>query len=315
MRAGLTGFGVRGSGFGVLRSVVLRSLVLGSVVLVLGSMVLGSTAHAADDTPKVDELLERVATRIAEFYRRAENVICIEKSVVQHLGIDQSLDGMARVVESELHVESDEADGGEAKVVREIKTINGRPPRQRDKKDRAACMDPEPLSIEPLSFLLPAHRAEYVFTVAGTKKDRDREMLLIDFATKERNTKLELIEDPGGHDDCYGWEGSVARSGRIWVDPTTYDVSRVDEQFKGRVDVKVPYKLQRRSRLEQYVVIERYNTTKRYKVVSFQDPSETLLLPESIDELMLVHGGLSSTRRSQRFSNYRRFLTGGRVVK
>lgn len=289
------------------------------VRLVLGSLVVGSLVLAPDvagQASHVDELLDRVATRVAEFYRRAENVICLEKSVVQHLRTDQSFEGFARIVESELHVQTDDADGsGEPKVVREIKTINGRPPRQRDEKDRAACMDPEPLSIEPLAFLLPAHRAEYVFTLAGSKKDRDREMLLIDFATKDRNTKLELIEDPGGHDDCYGWEGPVARSGRIWVDPATYDVSRVDEQFKNRIDVKVPVKLRRRNQLDNYIVIERYNTTKRYKLVSFQDPAETLLLPESIDALMLVHGGLSSTRRSEKYSNYRRFLTGGRIVK
>jgi hypothetical protein len=30
---------------------------------------------------------------------------------------------------------------------------------------------------------------------------------------------------------------------------------------------------------------------------------------------MVIHGGLASTRRNQVFSDYRRFLTGGRVVK
>jgi hypothetical protein len=38
-------------------------------------------------------------------------------------------------------------------------------------------------------------------------------------------------------------------------------------------------------------------------------------LPESIDSLIMVRGGLQSTRRTQRFSDYKRFVTAGRVVQ
>jgi hypothetical protein len=55
--------------------------------------------------------------------------------------------------------------------------------------------------------------------------------------------------------------------------------------------------------------------TIRYKTVAFHDPEEAMLLPESIDLINVMRGGLASTRRSQTFSDYRRFLTGGRVVK
>ena len=44
-------------------------------------------------------------------------------------------------------------------------------------------------------------------------------------------------------------------------------------------------------------------------------PDEVLLLPESIDSFTVVRGGLQSTRRSQRFADYRRFVTGGRVLQ
>ena len=49
--------------------------------------------------------------------------------------------------------------------------------------------------------------------------------------------------------------------------------------------------------------------------VVFRDPDEEMLLPESIDDLKVYRGGLQSTRRSQTFSDYRRFLTGARLVK
>jgi hypothetical protein len=38
-----------------------------------------------------------------------------------------------------------------------------------------------------------------------------------------------------------------------------------------------------------------------------------MLLPESIESLTLVRTSLQSTRRVQAFSNYRRFLTSGRI--
>jgi hypothetical protein len=55
--------------------------------------------------------------------------------------------------------------------------------------------------------------------------------------------------------------------------------------------------------------------TIRYKTVAFSDPEEELLLPESIESLTVVRGGLESTRRRQTFSEYKRFVTGGRVVQ
>jgi hypothetical protein len=40
-----------------------------------------------------------------------------------------------------------------------------------------------------------------------------------------------------------------------------------------------------------------------------------LLLPESIDAVTLIGGGLESTRRNQTFSDYKRFVTEGRVLQ
>jgi len=59
----------------------------------------------------------------------------------------------------------------------------------------------------------------------------------------------------------------------------------------------------------------RDDVTIRYKTVVFGDPDEVLLLPESIESLTVVRGGLESTRRNQTFSDYKRFVTGGRVLQ
>ena len=111
--------------------------------------------------------MTRVGERVAEYQRRAQSVICVEKSTVQPIQSNWAPDGFSRTVESDLRVESEAADGDtlpKAKVIRDIRRINGRAPRERDKKDRAGCTDPNPLSPEPLAFLLPAHRDEYRFT-------------------------------------------------------------------------------------------------------------------------------------------------------
>jgi hypothetical protein len=63
------------------------------------------------------------------------------------------------------------------------------------------------------------------------------------------------------------------------------------------------------------VVIQREDVTTRYRTVAFSDPAESFLVPESVDSVILVQGGLQSTRRSQAFSDYKRFVTGGRIVK
>ena len=186
-----------------------------AVALALAAM----TAAGAQQQPNVDELLERVGERVAEFYTRAKNVICIETSTVQPVDFNYSPVGFVRTVESELHIEADSGQiPGEAAFVRKVRKVNGRAPREKDKKDRAGCTDPNPLSSEPLTFLLPAHRSDYQFKTAGTAKDRNRTALMIDFASVDRRSNPELIEDPGGHDDCFDWSGHIASRGRIWVD-------------------------------------------------------------------------------------------------
>jgi hypothetical protein len=272
---------------------------------------------APQPPPDIEALMTRVGGRVAEYYRRAQSVICVEHSTVQPIQSNWAPDGFSRTVESELRVES-EADGdtlSNAKVIRKVHRINGRAPRERDKKDRTGCTDPNPVSLEPLAFLLPAHRGEYRFTSPRDGSEKDRAALVIDFMSTNRTSKPELIEDERGHDDCFDWKGPVATRGRIWVDASTHDVLRVDRRIEGVVEVRVPWPLQRRYHFAPWLVIDRDDQTLRYKAVAFRDPDEVMLLPESIESVTVLRGGLQSTRRTERFSSYRRFLTSGRVVK
>ena len=283
------------------------------------AVVLAAVTVTAQAPPDIETLLARAGERIADYYKRAQNVVCTEKTFVQPVGRDYAPAGFGRVTEYELRVESDaNADGSDsmdAKVVRELLRVNGKVPREKDRKDRAGCTDANPLSTEPLAFLLPAHRSEYTFVSGGFGKGKDRNTLVIEFTSSKPEGKGELAEDPRGHADCFTWSLPVVMKGRVWLDAASYQVVRVEQRMAGFADLSVPVKLQRRHNLANTVVVERHDTTIRYKTVPFRDPDEAMLLPESIDTLIVVRGGLESMRSRQTFSEYRRFLTAGRMVK
>jgi hypothetical protein len=261
--------------------------------------------------------MTRVGERVADYYRRAQLVVCVEHSTVQPIQRNWASEGFARTVESELRLEAEAVDGtlAEAKLIRIIRRINGRPPRERDRTDRTGCTDPDVVSPEPLAFLLPAHRDEYRFTSVHAGREQDRAALIIEFMSTNRTGRPELVEDERGHADCFDWSGPVATRGRVSVDANTFEVLRVDRYNAGPVDVRVPWSLQRRYNLPGWVVVERDDLTVRYKPVPFSDPDEVIVLPESLHALTVVRSGLQSIRRTETFSGYRRFLTTGRMVK
>lgn len=276
-------------------------------------------ASAAPDPSEIAALVERVGGRIGAYYQRAQGLICLERNTVTPIESNWSVLGLSRVVESELRVEVDESDGDslpDARVTREILRVGGREPRERDKTARAGCTDPTPLSPEPLAFLLPGRRDDYVFTRVREGKEGDRAALIIDFVSAKRSGKPELIEDEYGHKDCFDWTGPIAIAGRIWVDAGTHDVLRLDRHIAGPTDIRVPQPMRRKyGFFEDWVTIDRDDLTLRYKETRFSDPDETILLPESIDSMTIVRGGLQSMRRTQEFSGYRRFLTSSRFIK
>jgi hypothetical protein len=63
------------------------------------------------------------------------------------------------------------------------------------------------------------------------------------------------------------------------------------------------------------VVFERLDSSIVFGSVTFTDPDERLTLPISVDSLQVArNAGTPRVRTTQRFSNYRRFITGGRIV-
>ena len=275
-----------------------------------------AASGAPQAEPDLPTLLEAVANRVTTYYHRAQNVVCTETSTVQPIDRQWSSQGFARTVESELRFELEAADGDavpDGRIVRDVRRVNGRLPRESDQKSRSGCTDPNPLSPEPLAFLLPPQRDAYRFTSVRSGRERQRPALIIDFTSVDRMSRPELIEDERGRDDCFDWKGPLARRGRVWVDAETYDVLRIDRGLAGPVDVRVPSLLQRRYRFDPYLVIDRDDVSMRFKPVTFTNPDEVLVLPETIESTTVLRNGLQSIRRTERFSDYRRFLTAARI--
>jgi hypothetical protein len=273
----------------------------------------GVSAQGPQD---VEALLGRVGNRVEEFYKRAQSLICMEKVTAQPISSDLSTQGFARVLEYDLRVEllaTGDPESHEANFVRELRKVNGRVPKPRDLDDRNTCLDPNPLTPEPLTFLLAKNRGEYIFAWAGYGKGKDSKTILVDYRPV-RIEKPAYVEDEKGREDCFQLSLPVERSGRLWIDARTYDVIRVEQHLAARVEVRVPFAQQRRHNLPDAIVVDRYDLVTRYRPVVFDDPEETLLLPASIEQLALLHGA-QSNRKTQVFSNYRRFITSGRIVK
>jgi hypothetical protein len=272
-------------------------------------------AAAQQPSPDLDILLTRIGERVERYYQRAQNLICTERVIAQPVGTDSSPAGFARVLEYELHVESDAGtDSGspkDVKVVRDLRRINGRA--VKTVPDRRDCFDPNPLSPEPLAFLLAANRKDYAFSWAGFGKGRDKNLMLIDYRPLETG-KPQLVETPDAKPGCFSVSMPGGTRGRIWVEVETDEVVRMEEHLAHPVDVPVAYDQQRKHGLPDQLVIDRYDYQIRYKPVTFDDPKETLLLPESIDMLAMFRGA-QSHRKRQVFSDYKRFMTAGRIVK
>ena len=257
------------------------------------------------------QTLARVSRQVERSYARARNVVSTENVWVQPLRADLTPTGLPRRLTFELRVAWDPGRAGPggvpvASVLRQPVGDKGRSPRERE---GARCMDPKPVSPEPLAMLLPARLGESEFSAAGAARVDGRPALRIDY-----RGRAAAPPEITWTDACVSVELRGRSRGRIWVDAVTYEVLRLDDRLVGTFEFDVPRDHVRRGAARS-MVVERAESSIRYKHVEFQDPDETLLLPAAIDTLTVIRGGgIQRVRLTQRFSDYQRFLTGGRIV-
>jgi hypothetical protein len=269
-----------------------------------------SSAAAPRRQADFADTMSRVSRRIEQWYARAASIVSTEQVWIQPLRADMSPLDFPRRLAFELRIEWDPARTGSggapiANVVREPMRINGRAPSASD----PGCMDPKPVSPEPLAMLLPARLHESIFTPAGTARVDGRPAIMIDYRGVGS-----LPDEITWTDECVSLLLPGRSRGRVWVDAETFDVLRVDDRLVGTFSFEVPRQQVRRG-ASRSMVIERADSSIRYRRVTFSDPEESMWLPASIESVTVIRGaGTQRTRITQRFSDYRRFLTAGRIV-
>jgi hypothetical protein len=286
----------------------------------LGVAIASVTSVAADARQLPTELTETlrlVGARVEQFFARAQSLVCRETVHLQPLGMSMGPDGFRRTVESELRLSWDptsgEGEAPEAKAERVVLKINGHAPRKNDPNN---CTVPEQHSSEtqPLSMLLPAQQERYRFSMAGRSKVDGRSAIMLDWVVR-RKPSVEVSEVEG-NENCVSFSLEGGIRGRVWVDANTYDVLRLDQSLAGLVDIPLPRRIMLRQNGQSSWTMERHDVTMRFKRVAFSDPEETLVLPVSVMSLRITRGSGSPRLRTQtEYTDYRRFLTGGRLVQ
>lgn len=279
---------------------------------------LGVSLAAAQRTVHIDleGVLERAGARVAEYFARAQSIVCLEKVAWQRLSMGLSADGPARFVESELRLSwepsPDDPTPKAARSLRQVLKVNGAPPR---KKDHNNCTTPEQEDSEeqPLSMLLPESREELSFEYDGRGVIDGRDAVVVTFREKKSKPTVDvsLVDD---NENCISFDIDGGLRGKLWIDAETNDVLRLDRSLSGLVEIPLPRKAQRGSN-PHYWTMERWDSSIRFKPVKFDDPAETLILPVSASTLQVTRGsGTPRLRTTTQYTSYRRFMTGGRVV-
>ena len=273
-------------------------------------------ADGSDDATLLATVVQRASERVERYLARAQTIVCLEIVHLQPLNSGWTGEGFGRTVESELRVSwkpgLDGTPTTDAQTLRQLLKVNGHKPR---KNDWDNCTTPEQESEEPqaLALLLPSQRADYRFVLAGQGKVDRRPAVMIDYQlVKVVSVESSMIE---GRDDCIRFNLEGGMRGRLWVDAETFDVLRLDQSLSSMVEIPLPKAARRRSDMPRSWTMERWDTTIRFKPVTFANPDETLVVPASVSSLRIMRGsGAPRLRTTTDYKNYQRFLTGSRVV-
>jgi hypothetical protein len=288
---------------------------IAAVILAAGVRAGSATERGQPGAFELSAVLAQAGARVEEFFTRAQSLVCTETVSLQPLSSGLTSDGFSRTVVSELRVSWDPGLGGpvtEAQTRRQVVAVNGRPPRDDDDK---SCTTPEQTETEtqPLSMLLSDQRARYEFSAAGSGRVAGRAATMIDF--REIAPVTADVTAVEGLEDCVSYDLKGGQRGRLWLDAQTFDVLRLDQRIGGMIDLRLPRVLTRRPGAPMYMTLERSDTSLRFGRVSFSQPDESLVLPLEASELRIMRGaGTSRLRTLTKYSDYKRFMTAGRVV-
>jgi hypothetical protein len=271
-----------------------------TVLGIIAALVTSPTARA--QSLSLPDVLRDVGLYVERYFSRVQSIVGVEKVVVQPVARDLASDGRARTLVYELRL--DWSPGAEPYVRRDLITVDGRPPKA---DEEPMCMDTAAITPEPLEFLLPENQSRFVFTDGGTAKYEGHPVRVLGYRTR--------VEEPSRttwQEGCGSVEPGRIQ-GKVWVDTASAEVHRIDSGFVGRIDIRVP-RDQPWTFGARDLTFERMGTSIRYRPVRFANPDETFLLPSTVDSLTVIRNA-TSLRVRHEYADYRRFVTGGRIVQ
>ena len=279
-----------------------------ATIMVLGPLILACATLFAQ--APVGDPVTRLGRYVEDYYTRAQSIVTEETVVIQPLALDLTGVGFPRRAVYELRVEWDPSAATadeRAVAVRQLIKATGPPLFDPGEEE---CADPPSITPEPLAFLLPQNQRDWSFVLGRPARVDGRSAMTIDYQRREVHPP-HVIRDK----DCLFTDLSGQTAGRLWADPSSAEIFRVDERLLGMVDVKIPKELQKRGTPRE-VTYERLNSSVRYKRIPFTNPDEQLLLPASIETLQVhrSNSGSSRLRITQTFAKYRRFVTESRLI-
>ena len=271
--------------------------------LVLLAALLLASRPAAQHAAAPAELLERVGRYVETYFATAGTILTRETIRIQAVDGNLAPREDARILVYELRIES--APGNLL-------------PRMTRERMRAAghvtpipseteCFDPPDASIEPLAMLLPGRQKEFTFALRGDSGGR---IVELEYLPALRKAPTVAWDGKCGRIDVNG-----STRGRIRIEAATGTVLRVTERLDKPFSFVSPWNVfSSRGAISQ--TLDRFESSIEYEAVRFRDPEETLVLPKSARTVTVIHnGGVPRLVTLQSFDNYRRFMTGGRVVK
>ena len=242
-------------------------------------------------------ILGGLAGRTQQYYDRFISIICTETIQKQNLTLNLAPSGRPSTSVYELSVSRNhgEKHEGQFRVERTLQFLNGRPAR---KGQTPECTDPKTGTPEPLEFLLASNQRRYRFVLADAADGPSGAWALDFVETRPERVRIKWAGS------CFEAQGG-GHQGRVWFDPDTYDVLRVDVRLAKPFLVPLPDGY---FGIRPAIRVERSEMSLRFSRVEFEQPDEILMLPHSIETLHVLRG-VPSLRIQQTLANYRRFLT------
>lgn len=276
-----------------------RSLLILSTVIALAAPALGQTPD-----PDLATLMERVRGRVKQTYIDLQKFAWTDSVREEILKEDLSQKEKPRNSVYDLIIQLQPPTPGDTNGVpfyireqRDLKLVNGKPARKKDELARQSAG-----GVGSLLFLLLTgdRAADYIYSYAGQGDFEGRKALLVDI------TQPQKVEPRVIWNDRFlgiGYEfritGVQYNKGRIWIDAATYDVLRLTWWSNPFEFTRPNGKHKRRYSME---------TTARFGSMTFENPSQTLVVPESIEWISTLKGGKNPISRVlHSFGNYKRF--------